>query len=208
MPDYETLLIEMQYFPPVQLFREAVKHNILAIEAKEHYQKNGYRNRCIIVGANDIQMLTVPLVKGKNEQQPIIDTAIANDTKWQKVHWQAIQTAYGKSPFFEYYAPELKPLFEKEWTYLFDLNYEIIQILKELLQLPFIIEKTSTYSKKTDASVLDLRNQMAPKNRLQQESPLKPYPQVFESKNGFLPNLSILDLLFCIGPESFYYLEE
>jgi hypothetical protein len=76
------------------------------------------------------------------------------------------------------------------------------------LQLPFIIEKTSTYSKKTDASVLDLRNQMAPKNRLQQESPLKPYPQVFESKNGFLPNLSILDLLFCIGPESFYYLEE
>ena len=208
MSDYDMLLIETQYFPPIQFFRMAEKYDVLVIEAKEHYQKTGYRNRCVIAGPNGIQRLTVPLVKGKNEQQPITNTTIANDTAWQKMHWQAIQTAYGKSPFFEFYAPELRSIFEKEWTYLFDLNSEIIQTLKELLQGSFSIEKTSIYSKKPEAPIFDFRNKMAPKNRIKPENLMPPYPQVFESKNGFLSNLSILDLLFCVGPESYYYLEE
>jgi WbqC-like protein len=202
------LLIETQYFPPVQFFRLATKHDALVVEAKENYQKTGYRNRCIIAGPNGIQRLTVPLLKGKNEQQLITDTTIANETSWQKIHWQAIQTAYGKSPFFEFYGPELKSIFEKKWTYLFDLNYEIIQTLKELLQCSFSINKTSAYAKEPGPPIFDLRNKMAPKNREQPENLMVPYPQVFESKNGFLSNLSILDLLFCVGPESYYYLEE
>ena len=207
MLDYSTFLIETQYFPPVQLFKWALKYPRLSIEAEEHYQKGGYRNRCLIAGPNGIQMLTVPLLKGKNEQQPVKETRIAYVVNWQKEHWQAIQTAYGKSPFFEFYSEDFRPIFEKKWTYLFDLNLEIINVLKDLLQLPFEIEKTAAYHKECTPPVLDFRNQMAPKNRESKENLIKPYPQVFESKNGFLCNLTILDLLFCMGPEGFYYLE-
>ncbi len=208
MPEKSLLLIESQYFPSILFFKKAIKYPVLCLEANENYQKRSYRNRCHIAGANGIQMLTIPLNKGKNEQQPILETSIAYTSNWQKIHWQSIQSAYGKSPFFEFYADEIKPVFEKKWTHLFDLNLSIIQVLKEILQLSFEISTSNTYVKNPNPETEDARNQLSPKNQEKIKHLAPIYPQVFEAKNGFLPNLSILDLLFCLGPETSYYLDE
>lgn len=207
MAGSDRLLIETQYFPPLDFFKLAASYPTVILEAKEHYQKGGYRNRCQIAGPNGIHRLTVPLVKGKNNKAPIREIKISNIDPWQKIHWHSIQTAYGKSPFFEYYQDDIKPIFKKEWNYLFDLNLEIIQTLQPLLQLSFDLEMTSEYQVAPLPFIKDCRNFISPKHKVAPNNAPKKYPQVFEAKNGFLPNLSILDLLFCLGPEAYFYLD-
>jgi len=207
MSAYSNILIESQYFPPISFFKPLMHCSSLLIEAKEHYQKGGFRNRCMIAGPNGVQRLTVPLKKGKNSKLPIRDVKIAYIDNWQKIHWQSIQTAYGKSPFFEYYQDDLRPLFEKKHAFLFDLNVQILEIMQDLLQISFDMQYTETYTLEAPLSSLDLRNQLSPKSLNNNQATNQKYPQVFESKNGFLSNLSILDLLFCIGPEAYYHLE-
>ncbi len=200
MSESKQLLIETQYFPSIAFFEQAIRHAVIWIEGAEHYQKRSFRNRCLIAGPNGSQRLSVPLVKGKNEQQNIREVKIAYGENWQKEHWSAIQTAYGKSPFFEYYKEEIHKLLETKHAYLFDLNLSIIETICALLQFSFKFKITETYHREADAKFHDFRNQSRQAHALK-------YPQVFEAKNGFLPNLSILDLLFCVGPESYYYLE-
>lgn len=207
MSTYSKVLFESQYFPPISFFKCLMKYPALVLEASEHYQKGAYRNRCMIAGPNGIQRLTVPLEKGKHNKLPIREVKIAYNEAWQKIHWQSIRTAYGKSPFFEYYQDDLQPLFEKKQSYLFDLNLEILEILQSALQLTFDIELREQYSTEPPPATLDLRNTLKPKTSSSDQAAMQKYPQVFESKNGFLANLSILDLLFCIGPEAYYYLE-
>jgi hypothetical protein len=180
---------------------------VLIIEQHEHYSKGSYRNRTHIAGSNGLTRLSIPLKKGKNEQQPIRETQIAWFEPWTKKHWQAIQSAYGNAPFFEFYKDELFPFFEKKYTYLFDWNMDLILKLKSLLGLEGEIIFSQTYVKEAPAGVLDMRNRISPKvkNPETEFSQLQ-YPQVFLEKHGFLSNLSILDLLFCTGPEAVVYL--
>jgi hypothetical protein len=194
-----TALIELQYFPTIRFFAVLLQHERIRIEQHEHYQKRTYRNRCHIAAANGLLRLSVPLEQGKNNQQPIREVRIANDYSWQQQHWQAIQSAYGNAPYFEYYKDELIPIFFQKYDFLFDLNLALLSAITELLLYPVALEFTESYET-TPTHVTDYRNAFTPK-----ATDLPPpvvYPQVFADRYDFLPDLSVLDLLFCKGPES------
>ncbi len=197
------VLLELFYWPPASWLTLAKSAEVLWLEACEHYQKGSYRNRCYIAGPNGVQRLSVPLQKGKNRQMPIRDVRVAYDTPWQRAYWRTIQTAYGNAPFFEYYADEVAPFFEKHWTFLFDLNYEVVLFLWKALKVRAEIQLTERFTppsskEETLRSVLDARGQIA--WRQPPIVSLRRYPQVFEERFGFQPDLSALDVLFCWGP--------
>ena len=204
----DAILLELQYLPPIQYFSKCVAYDKVWIEQKEHYRKGSYRNRCHIAGVNSVLRLTIPLQKGKNEQQPIREVKIAYNEDWQRQHWVSIYSAYGNAPFFDYYAEELKSFYQKPYDFLFDFNLNLIHKLIELLQLDLELLFTDRYEP-IPMKKIDFRNQISPKSRIEDKAfKIIPYPQVFLEKNGFLPNLSILDLLFCTGPQAALILEE
>ncbi|MFN7120128.1 MAG: WbqC family protein [Saprospiraceae bacterium] len=205
------ILLEVQYLPPVQYFSKLLHYHTIYIEAHEHYAKGSYRNRCHIAGANGLLRLSIPLEKGKNEQQSIREVRIAYEEPWQHWHWEGIQSAYGKSPFFEHYADAIAPFYEQRYTYLFDWNWDLLQTMTQLLGIRPDLQLTTRYEKTPGTDVLDFRTAISPKAHRQQDDPhFQPirYEQVFIEKHGFLPNLSILDLLFCTGPEAISILHE
>lgn len=201
MTDARSILLELHYFPPVHYFAKLLDYPILLLEQHEHYVKGSYRNRCHIASVQGVQRLSIPLRKGKNQQQLIREVQIAYDEPWQSQHWTALQSAYGNSPFFEFYADSLQPFFRKKQKFLFDWNFELLTTLKNMLQWNIEIRLTETYLPEPPPGVLDFREKIHPKNPTPDEHffPIR-YPQVFEDRLGFLPNLSMLDLLFCAGP--------
>ena len=174
------------------------------IDSKEHYAKQTYRNRCEIYGANGKLNLTIPLVR-RGQRVAVHDAQIENDFGWRKLHWRSIESAYRSSPYFEFYEHHFIPIFEKEHTHLFQLNQQIQNKIIQILDLGVIIKETESYQK-YHSGYTDYRDtihpKIAPKNKLAG----KRYIQVFESKYGFIPNLSILDLLFNEGPNAISYL--
>jgi len=177
----------------------------------EHYSKGSFRNRCVIAMAGGLQSLSIPLVKGKNQQTDIREVRIDYSQNWQQLHWRTVQTAYGSAPFFDYYKATVMQFYEKKMDLLFDFCIDFQNQILKLLKLSPAIEFTSEYVVDVDAALLlDFRNKISPKSYTQAEDPhFSPavYPQIFEDRHGFTPNLSILDLLFCAGPEASYYLK-
>lgn len=192
------VLLETQYLPSVAWCAVAWKETEVAIDAAEHYQKGGLRNRCYIAGPNGPQRLTIPLVKGKHQQTPIQEVRIAYQDDWQRQHWRSIQTAYGKAPFFEHYADDIRSFYTRPWDFLFEFNLAFQEfILKRKMGWKGTFVKQELYyeaSQWPDGPDLRGKTEGAP-------LPFSfcRYPQVFEEKTGFLPNLSVLDLLFCYG---------
>ena len=210
MNQVEKILIELQYLPPIQYYSKMFQYPVLEIEQHENYLKGSYRNRCHIAGPNGLLRLSIPLEKGKNEQQDIRSVRIAYHDNWANQHWNSIKTAYSSAPYFDFYAEELLNIYHKKPTFLFDLNWEILQYLLKHIPGEASIQLSKTYQKEVSTDTFDARNGIFPKKHRQKEDltfEAKYYPQVFEEKNGFLPNLSILDLLFCYGPQSVLYLE-
>jgi len=204
------ILLEIQYLAPIQYYSKLCSGQAVYIEQHEHYIKHSYRNRCHIAGSHGLLRLSIPLQKGKHEGQSIRDVRIAYSQKWQHQHWEAIRSGYGRAPFFEHYADELLPFFEKKYDFLFDFNFELTNCLLELLGLDADIQLTDTYEKQAPADILDFRSGIHPKPHRQKNDPdftPVPYAQVFAEKHGFLPNLSIIDLLFCTGPGAVLILE-
>lgn len=194
------ILLETQFFPPIESFSAMIQYPTIILEKHEHFQKGTYRNRCHIATAQGTQILSVPLKKGKNQQQFISDVQISNDVNWQRPFWRTLQTAYGNAPYWEHYAPAFEPFFLKKYDFLFDYNYEILQTLLKLLKFDKSITISFTDTYKTDFTEGgDFRNKFTPKY---DANNAKRYPQVFEDRNGFIANLSILDLLFCCGKQS------
>lgn len=193
-------LLVVGYLPPVAWFFAVANAEAVCLEQHEHYQKGSFRNRCEIATSNGRHSLTIPLRKGKNQQQPIREVQIAYDEPWHIQHWRTICTAYGNSPFFEHYVGLFEPFFkEKKYDLLWDWNYDLFQLCLKILRLKtpiFLSEKYEPYPN----GALDLRNAFHPKVSSQDidYKPIK-YPQVFEDRLGFLPDLSILDLIFCAG---------
>jgi hypothetical protein len=197
-------ILPLFYLPPTQYFSRLIqwKENIL-LESFEHFPKQTYRNRTVIQSPNGKLNLIVPVIKGSNVHTPIKDVKISYDFNWQRIHWMSLQTSYRSSSYFEFYEADFAVFYEKKWDFLFDYNEEMLRLLLKLLKLNFNYKYTLSYENDyTDLE--DLRNSIHTKNN--STYPAKKYYQVFEDRNGFLPNLSIVDLLFSQGPQSFNYL--
>lgn len=188
----ERLLTPTAYFPPATWLTAAAAAGGWDWQAQENYQKGGWRNRARIVGPNGEQLLSVPLVKGKHQKLPVREVRISYRTDWDRRHAQAIRTAYGRAPYFEYFAPELLDVLLGRPTYLHELNDALLQTIVRQLRWPVRPEALSHFV--TPGAAGYRRPEDLPAS-------LPPYPQVFTDRHGFVGGLSVLDALFCLGPQ-------
>ncbi len=204
----KNLLLSTAYFAPIQYYSEIVKARIVYIEQFENFIKQTFRNRCVVLGGNGPIQLIVPVVKGRGPKILIRDLKISYDTGWQRNHWRTIFSAYSPSPFFEYYKDYIHPFFIEKHRFLLDFNLKIHETICELLELENLAELTPGFEKVPEGT-LNFREAISPKNKAQTRQFFQQakYTQVFSEKLGFVPNLSILDLLFNVGPNAYSYLE-
>ncbi len=191
--------------PCLDFFVGMLTHDEVLIEAHEQYQKQSYRNRCYVLTANKIDCLTVP-VAGSTNHQPIREVRIDNSVDWQKRHQRCLQSAYTKAPFFEYYAPDFEAVYRREWTFLFDLSLEMLTICRQLLGIKTPLKLTEWYQREPPIGVFDARSMMNSRSWAETQLFYCPEPYIQNFGPQFVPNLSILDLLFCAGPEAKSYL--
>jgi hypothetical protein len=189
----------LPYLPDINWLHKYVANQPVVIERYENFVKSTARNRCRITGANGVQLLSIPLEGGRDHHRLYSQLQISNTVNWQQKHWQAIKSAYGSAPYFEYYADRFLPCYETQYQYLFEFNTELLRVVLKSLKPPAEIIFTQSYEPATACSN-DLRND-------KQESSVK-YYQVFEERNGFVPNLCALDLLFNEGPQALAILRQ
>ncbi|MDC8003486.1 WbqC family protein [Aureisphaera galaxeae] len=199
-----SILIHPSYFPSIAQMIATVQADQVVFEVEDNYQKQTYRNRAHIAHANGKLLLNVPIKHSKSkERQKTKEVVVEDNFQWQVQHWKSLQSAYRTSPFFEYYEDDIYPLFHNSVSGLMDHNLAIFEMICELLGADISIQTTSKYEKETPLK--DLRFMIESKK--EKEYPLATYTQVHEKNHGFLPNLSILDLLFNEGPNALTYLE-
>ncbi len=201
-------LLSSTYFGPIQWYQKLHRMPCI-IEQHDHFVKQTYRNRCVIATANGTQTLTVPIERYDGTKCPMRDIRISDHGNWRHLHWNALVSAYGETPFFEFYADDLRPFFEKQHTFLFDLNLDIMHTMCQLLDVRPQVTLSEQYIvlPSEDDAVVDFREAIRPKHPLPDaDFNPTPYYQVRAQRHGFLPNLSILDLLFNEGPEGIFYL--
>jgi hypothetical protein len=203
-----SLLLSTAYFAPIQYYSKFLNYDEIYIEQFEHFNKQTYRNRCLVLGGNGPIQLVVPVVKGRGTKILIKDLEISYDTDWQRNHWRTIFSAYSSSPFFEYYKDDIQHFFETRQKFLLDLNLNIHETIGELLEIENNTLLTSDFEKAPEGTV-NLREAISPKISSGADFEFQPqkYTQVFSDKLGFIPNLSILDLLFNEGPNSYSVLK-
>lgn len=192
-----TALLSSQYLPPSVYFSVISTSDIVLIERNEHYQKQSYRNRCTINTSAGPHSLIIPVTRN-SEKVFIRDIRIDYGQKWLITHWRAIRSAYNKAPFFPYYADDLEKVLFGKFVFLYDLNMELLSMCLKWLGWNVQIKETLSYEKTVMLPVEDFRNRIHPKKALLHS--MKPYPQVFG--NAFADGLSIIDLIFCAGPEA------
>lgn len=201
-----TTLLTSTYFGPVQWYQKLNRYNDCLIECHDNYLKQTYRNRCLIATANGIQALSVPIEKYEGLKCEMKDIRISDHGNWRHLHWNALMSAYGESPFFEFYADDLRPFFEKKWDFLFDFNMEITRKMCDLIDIHPRITLTKEYHTSVE-NIKDFRETIRPKHQLKDGDFIEnPYYQVYKEKFGFQKNLSILDLLLNEGNESICFL--
>ncbi|WP_295117283.1 WbqC family protein [uncultured Chitinophaga sp.] len=198
-----SLLIDSQYFPNIEYYKTLINANVLRIERYEHYQKVSFRNRCYIAGPNGRILLSVPLVKGKNQRTVMKDVRISDTENWQALHWKTLVSAYRRSPWFEYYEDDLQGLYEKKFEYLLDWNMACFDWLNSKIGFKKTAILTDRYEDTSDLDgTIDARDRFAPPGDQDERLGITGYTQVFQERVGFIRNLSILDLLFCEGKRS------
>ena len=212
-------LLSSTYFGPIQWYQKLNRYDECLIERNESFIKQTYRNRMVIAEANGPLALTIPTNHDTSIQMK--DIRISDHANWRHVHWNALMSAYGESPFFEYYQDDIRPFYEKKYDFLFDFNMEIMEKMIELLDIRPHVSITSEYFPKVSSvgkdleidafklgeDTIDFRDTIRPKKPLPDaDFTPKRYYQVYEQRHGFLPNMSILDLLFNEGNEAIFYL--
>ena len=198
------IIIHPTYFPNIAHFVALTKANDVTFEVDDNFLKQTYRNRTYIYGANGKLALNIPVIHTQKNRQKYRDVKIFNDTKWQELHWKSLLSAYRTSPFFQFYEDELQPLFSMKTEYILDYNLKCFEVVCECLQLDLKISKSEDYHK-TIENTDDYRFLVNAKK--EQPQSFDTYTQVFNEKHGYIPNLSILDLLFNEGPNAVNYLE-
>ncbi len=199
------VLIELQYFGPVQYFARLLFHEKVIFERYEHYQKATWRNRCQIAMPDGPLTLSIHLKDGRDQRRSITEVKICDTHKWRQAHWMSLCTAYRSSPYFEYYEDQLAPLFQNPHERLWDFSFQAFELTLKLLKVDLDISFTDRFVKDHGDSVVDLRSAILPNARKSRPDLIyqaPSYQQVFEPKIGFLPNLSVLDLLFSTGPNA------
>jgi hypothetical protein len=196
------VMLDLQYFPCIQYMSKFLLYERVIIDDTGLFEKQSYRNRCYIAGANGVLPLVIP-VHSSRARLPIQDIQIDNSEHWQHRHWQSIRSAYGKTPFFEHYAENLEIFFKTPHDTLFPLVLDILYTTLKLLHIP--VGRVLLRSQAGLKGALDFSNKIHPKTKYRAEdnhfTPVK-YYQAFSERHGFLSNLSILDLLFNEGPNS------
>ena len=201
MQRIKNAILSSAYFPPIQYVSKVLSYETVLIEAHENFSKQSYRNRCEILSSNGKQTLSIPVIKQSGSKQNIKDIKIDYTEDWQSIHLKSIQAAYFSSPFFEYYIDAFIPYFKKEFTYLFDLNLQVLDTLLTELQIEKKVILSESFQ--NELSYDDYRNSIHPKLKFRSTDKMykdTEYIQVFSEKFEFIPNLSILDLIFNEGP--------
>lgn len=198
------------YWAPVQYYTKLFRYPEVVTEQFDHYTKQTYRNRCVIASPNGPLALTVPVVKSEDTKCPMKDIRISDHGNWRHLHWNALESSYRNSPFFEYYADDFRPFYEKKWEFLLDFNQAIQDTVCRLIDIQPKIRLSDSFLDAADSACDDYRFTIQPRVAAEQDSQFesKPYYQVFAQRTGFLPNLSIADLLFNMGPESLLVLRD
>lgn len=205
---FPQVILTTAYLPPVEYFYAIAQSGTALIEQNEFYQKQSYRNRCRIFSAGGMEQLIVPVVKDGEHSRPIKDVRIDYSDNWLLRHKRAIDAAYNSSPFYLYYKDDFTRIYDSRPEYLFDFNMRFLELLLELVGLKADISLTDKFEPEYPAG--DFRTRIQPKYKgetlMAEHKKEKTYYQVFSSKLGFQPNLSIIDLLFNEGPDSVSYL--
>jgi len=203
-----SFLVHPGYFGSIAQFAAMVQAEAVVFENEDHYQKQTYRTRQYIYGANGKLLLNIPIKHRKNGQghQKYKNVQIENEFHWQLNHWRSLQTVYQTSPYFEFYEDDFRPLYDNAHQNLMEFNYACLRVIEEILEIDFGRKKTEEYDIAQPQNITDGRNLIKAKKGPKQN--LSRYPQVFEHKFGVLNNLSILDLIFNEGPNAFEYLRK
>ncbi|MDR0421833.1 MAG: WbqC family protein [Proteiniphilum sp.] len=201
-----TALLSSLYLAPVEYYAALFHAGDALIEVHDNYRKQSYRNRCVIGGANGPLALSVPVVKPVEAKGLMKDIRIAEHGDWRHLHWMAIVSAYNSTPFFQYFEEDFRPFYEKRFTFLHDFNEELRQLICRFTGIETPVAYTSGYIREPLPNTIDLRETIDPKRPSGYATPR--YYQVFAGKQGFTPNLSIIDLLFNTGNEARLYLME
>lgn len=200
-----SILVSTSYLPPISIISACFGSEKIIIEGFETYTKQTCRNHCVIYGPNGSQILSIPVYKIYGNHTMVKDIQISYSNPWQKIHWRSIETAYNNSPFFLYYRDKFEPFYRKRFDLLLELNMELLKVIFKILGSEKEIELTDHYSKQPD-DLSDKRNLVKQKIDFS-NIPFPEYLQPFIPKFGFLPNLSIIDVIFNLGPESSDYIQ-
>lgn len=205
------LLLSTAYLPNIQYFRALAQNGEAEIEQWESFPKQSFRNRCQILAESGPMSLSIPVVKA-NSKQLTKDVRISYTENWQPKHWHAITSAYNSSPYFEYFRDDFERFYTQKFDFLLDYNLQLTHLIMDILGMKASIGLTEDYIKQCPSgSTDDLRDAIHPKvqqSEGQNYYTQAPYPQVFDCKMPFVPNMSIIDMVFNIGEETMWYLRK
>ena len=206
----DKLLLSSAYLAPVQYYAKLMQYGGALVEQYDHYMKQTYRNRCVIATQAGVQALTVPVELSDKPKTDMRDVRISAHGAWQHLHWQSLVSAYENSPFFEYYADDFRPFYERRFEFLIDFNDRLCETVCDLLGLEVSVSHTTEYADASQLGADDFRDAIHPKRSYDSDTSFvaRPYYQVFAARNGFRPNLSIVDLLFNEGPAALIVLKK
>lgn len=206
-----SIILSSAYNAPIQYYTKFLLRQTIIIDQCETYLKQSYRNRCIIHTTDGAMPLSVPVEYSASKRTKTKDVLISDHGNWQHTHWNAIVSAYNSTPFFEYYRDDYEALYKSKYTNLIDFNAKLLHLTLSNLNIDVPqISYSDQYIASLSDTDIDYRNTIHPKHDYASDSKFvaREYYQIFADRNGFIPNLSILDLLFNMGNESLLVLND